>query len=257
MKLKMILLYTIIGVLIGELVLYPLFIIAGHAMFEQHVDHGHTFYELIASDIWIAFSSNMLPWSIVFAVIGALLANHIGYILHIYRKVRHLSSRDELTSMLNRHHFEEELDRTWKQAIRDAKPLSLILCDIDNFKSYNALYGHQKGDRSLQIIANGLKETLQRPLDTIARYSGEVFVIILPDTRLDGASYVAQQLRDKVEALNIVHESSEVANVVTMSFGVATVLPNDNLNPGTLILAAHKALTQAKDEGRNRIIVDG
>jgi|GEM_PF-6822686 len=256
MKLKMILLYTMIGVLIGELILYPLFIIAGHAMFEQHVDHGHTFFELIRSDIWIAFSLHMLPWSIVFAVIGALLANHIGYLMHMYKKVRHLSSRDELTSMPNRRHFQEEFERTWKQAIREAKPLSLILCDIDNFKAYNTLYGQAKGDSCLQMIAGALKETLKRPLDTVARYGGEEFVIILPDTSLNGASYLAEKLRGSVEALNIVHERSSVSKVVTMSLGVATVVPNDDMSPDTLILAANQALSVAKDEGKNRVKID-
>jgi len=255
MKFKMIVLYTIIGILFGELILHPLFMIVGHAMLELHIGHEHTLPEMIISDFLNSFSLEMLPWSIAFMIVGALLVNNIGYIITMYCKVRDISKRDGLTGIANRHHYQEEIDRIWKQGIRASKPISLIMCDIDDFKAYNDTYGHQKGDKCLQLVARTLNETLKRPLDMLARYGGEEFVVILPDTTLDGASHIAELMRDRIESLKIIHDRSEVAKVVTISLGVATITPNQNSSSDKLVLAADKALYRAKQEGKNRVEV--
>ncbi len=255
MKVRMVVVYTILGALFGELILHPLFIIVGHIMLESNIGHDHTLSELIVSDLWDSFSLETLPWSMAFAIIGALLVNHIGYMMNMYYKVRDLSNLDGLTGIANRRYFQEEFDRIWKQSMRVSKPISLIMCDIDDFKIYNDTYGHQKGDTCLQLVARTLNETLKRPLDMVARYGGEEFVIMLPDTTLKGASLIAEDIRAKVESLKIIHDKSKVAKVVTLSFGVATITPNHNSNYDILISEADKALYKAKKEGKNRVEV--
>ena len=254
MKFKWITLYTIIGILFGELILHPLFIIVGHTMLETHIGHDHTISELIYSDILNSFTLESLPWSIGFAIVGVLIVNHIAYILNMYYKVRELSHKDSLTSLSNRRHFEEGLDRMWKQSIRLSRPVSIIMSDIDNFKAYNDTYGHQKGDECLKLVAQTLNATLKRPLDMIARYGGEEFIVALPDTTLDGATHIAERMREKIESLKIIHEASKTADVVTISLGVASVMPTQNINYDLLISSADKALYKAKESGRNRVV---
>lgn len=255
MTFKQIVIYTIIGIFVGELILHPLFVTVGHAMLETDLAHDHTLSQQIISDIKNSFSLDALRWSIAFAIIGALIVNNIGYIMNMYCKVRDLSNIDGLTCISNRRHFEEVFDRTWKQAIRLSKPVSIIMCDIDNFKAYNDTYGHQEGDECLKMLARTLNETLQRPLDMIARYGGEEFIVVLPDTTLDGANHIAERMRERIESLKIIHEASKTADVVTISLGVSSVIPTQDSNHEALISAADRALYKAKESGRNRVIV--
>lgn len=164
-----------------------------------------------------------------------------------------LSAIDGLTGIANRRRFEEFLDLEWRRMLREAMPLSLILLDIDFFKAYNDTYGHLGGDDCLKQVAKALTGTLSRPRDLVARYGGEEFVVVLPGTHAKGAAFVAETLRTKVEALNIPHIHSPVNDRVTISLGVATVIPSRNSSPEMLIAAADQALYQAKQEGRNRI----
>lgn len=254
MKFKLFALYTIIGILFGELILHPLFVIVGYAMLDSQIGHHYTLSELINLHLSHYFSLESLAWSIGFAIVGILIINHIGYILNMYYKVRELSYKDSLTSLSNRRHFEERLDRLWKQSIRLSKPVSIIMADIDNFKAYNDTYGHQKGDECLRLVAHTLNATLKRPLDMIARYGGEEFIVALPDTTLNGATHIAECMREKIESLKIMHEASKTNDVVTISLGVASVMPAQNSNYTSLILAADKALYNAKESGRNRVI---
>ena len=162
-----------------------------------------------------------------------------------------LSYLDGLTGIANRRRFDEYLMQEWERARYNDRPLSLILCDIDSFKAYNDTYGHLKGDECLKQVANALKKAVRRTKDLIARYGGEEFVMILPETGVDGAAFVAETLRSAVEALGIDQVNSQVSDSVTISVGVSTVFPHLNISPEELILAADKALYQAKQEGRN------
>lgn len=254
MTFKQIILYTILGLFFGELVLHPLFVIVGHTMLEAHLGHDHSLLELIYSDYLYSFSSEALPWSIAFGIIGALLVNHIGHIMHIYYKVRDLSNRDGLTGIPNRRYFDDTLERIWKQAIRLSKPVSIIMCDIDDFKAYNDTYGHQKGDECLKLVAQKLSKTLKRPLDMVSRYGGEEFIVLLPDTSLKGATHIAESLREQIESLKIMHETSTATDVVTISLGVASTIPTHKSSYEVLILAADNALYKAKESGRNRVV---
>lgn len=170
-------------------------------------------------------------------------------------KLNILSSQDGLTGISNRRHFDESLLDEWARGLRSAKPLSLILVDIDCFKAYNDTYGHQAGDECLKTVAQTLQGILKRPGDKVCRYGGEEFAAILPETPSKGALFIAEKMRAKIEALNIKHEKSKARPIVTISIGVATLLPTQSYNPPELIALADKALYKAKNEGRNRVVM--
>lgn len=165
-----------------------------------------------------------------------------------------LSALDTLTGIANRRRFDDVLRQEWKRAARDKASLSLLFCDIDHFKRFNDTYGHQAGDDCLVRVAQALEDTLNRPADLAARFGGEEFVGLLVDTDADGARLLAERVRARIEALDIEHSSSDVADVLTVSLGLATAVPTTGMRPEDLVEAADKALYAAKQEGRNRIV---
>lgn len=193
------------------------------------------------------------------------LATQVGIAIRqseLYRKVQaanqelhHLAASDGLTQLANRRHFDHSLQQTWRQMARDQAPVSLILCDIDFFKNYNDTYGHQAGDACLQRVAQALRQTVNRPTDLVARYGGEEFAVILPNTAAEGAIRVAERIGAAIKALEIAHADSQVEKIVTLSLGVATTLPSTKVDPATLIAAADQGLYQAKDQGRDRVVL--
>jgi diguanylate cyclase (GGDEF)-like protein len=169
--------------------------------------------------------------------------------------LQRLANEDGLTGLANRRRFDQYLNSQWLELAQQRSPISLILCDIDFFKLYNDKYGHPAGDGCLQKVANVLKETAQKYQDLVARYGGEEFAVILPHTHASGAVHVAAAMQAGVRELEIVHSRSAVSQFVTLSLGIATIVPNFETSPLALIEAADKALYQAKAEGRNRIII--
>lgn len=169
--------------------------------------------------------------------------------------LQRLSVLDGLTGIANRRHFDEMLDQEWKRASREKSQLSLVLLDIDFFKKYNDNYGHQGGDDCLRQVASALHNAMHRPGDFIARYGGEEFVAILPDTDSSGAATIAESMRASVEALNIAHAFSLATDHVTISLGVATIIPDSAQNPKELVETADGALYKAKEQGRNRYVI--
>ena len=170
--------------------------------------------------------------------------------------LKNYSYLDGLTCISNRRHFDESLSNNWRWALRNNKPLSLIMFDIDYFKAYNDTYGHLSGDKCLKKVAETIKSTVNRPMDLLARYGGEEFAVILPDTDPKGASIVAEALRASIESLKIPHANSKISEFVTISVGVATMIPTPSTKVEILIELADNALYQAKKEGRNRIEID-
>lgn len=167
------------------------------------------------------------------------------------QELERLAARDSLTQIANRHCFDRVLEKEWTRLMRSQDQLSLILCDIDSFKLYNDTYGHQAGDHCLHQVAQAIKAGVKRPADLVARYGGEEFAVILPATPLEGALRVAEEIRVRVRALGISHAES-VYGCVTLSLGVATVIPNTSLSIPILIGAADEALYRAKATGRDR-----
>lgn len=167
--------------------------------------------------------------------------------------LRALTRMDSLTGIANRRYFDETLAVEWRRCAREMKPLSLIMIDIDFFKRYNDFYGHQAGDACLRQVANCISAGFTRSHDMAARYGGEEFVCVLPDTPLEGAEIKANLLLATVIALNIAHEKSDIkGGVVSISLGVATIVPSPGIDPAELILNADRMLYQAKEAGRAR-----
>lgn len=167
--------------------------------------------------------------------------------------LEHLAANDGLTGVANRRTFDDRLVSEWQRERRDRLPLSLVMIDVDHFKRYNDTYGHPAGDECLRRVAGALDDVVFRPGDLLARYGGEEFAIILPTTDLAGATIVAERAREAVGNLAIAHEAGE-AGVVTLSMGVASVVPTPEVGADDLIVAADGALYRAKREGRNRIV---
>lgn len=170
------------------------------------------------------------------------------------QKLHRLATLDGLTLVANRHRFDEYCQQQWPLLIKQQQPLSLILLDVDYFKQYNDCYGHQVGDDCLKRIARCIKDTIKRPTDLIARYGGEEFVVMLPHTTLKGATRLAKSILEAIARLNIPHAQSPISDRITVSLGVACLMPQVDIAIATLI-TADKALYQAKGEGRNRYCI--
>lgn len=170
------------------------------------------------------------------------------------QKLKIASIMDGLTQIPNRRHFDETLKKEWQRHLRKQELLTVIICDIDFFKPYNDTYGHQTGDDCLKEVARTIQTSVFRPGDVVARYGGEEFVLILPDTNLKGAKEVAERARTAVEALKIPHQGSKISSHVTLSLGAATVIPDQNGSPHSLVELADQALYEAKKGGRNQSI---
>lgn len=168
------------------------------------------------------------------------------------KELQRLSTTDGLTGIANRRSFDESLAREWRRCSRLKKPLSVILFDVDFFKKYNDKHGHQAGDECLKLVAKEVARTAPRPGDLAARYGGEEFVLILAETDQEGACWVAELVRQNLSALNIPHSDSSHQHV-TISCGVTSVVPSDELSVEKLVKSADIALYIAKEHGRNRV----
>lgn len=167
--------------------------------------------------------------------------------------LKRLSLLDGLTGVANRRNLDDFLDRQWKRAAREGTSVSLIMGDIDFFKRYNDALGHQAGDACLIRVAATMQGALKRPLDLLARFGGEEFAVVLPDTEKKGAMKVARDIQSRLLSLGLPHPDSAASPLVTMSLGVASAAPSPGMPAEELIAAADKALYQAKAGGRNRI----
>ncbi|MGK7943730.1 MAG: diguanylate cyclase [Microcystaceae cyanobacterium] len=166
-------------------------------------------------------------------------------------QLQELSCRDSLTQIANRHLFDEYLAKEWQRLMRSQDPLSLILCDVDHFKLFNDTYGHPAGDSCLRDVAQVMNNCVFRAADLVARYGGEEFAVILPQTEAEGAMCVAEAIRKRVMELRIPHAHSAY-QYVTLSLGIATLVPISAVSPQALIVAADEALYKAKATGRNQ-----
>ncbi|HSD27109.1 MAG TPA: diguanylate cyclase [Vicinamibacteria bacterium] len=173
---------------------------------------------------------------------------------HRNRDLERISALDTLTQIANRRRFDSVLRQEWRRSARDEAPLSLVFCDIDYFKRFNDTYGHQAGDECLVRVAQAMEETLNRPADLVARYGGEEFIALLVDTGIEGARMLAERMRARVEALRVEHRASEAGSCLTVSLGVASVVPKPAVRPEDLVDLADRALYAAKESGRNRVV---
>ncbi|QEA13122.1 sensor domain-containing diguanylate cyclase [Comamonas flocculans] len=167
--------------------------------------------------------------------------------------LREMAYIDALTGVANRRQLDLTLKAEWGRCRRSGQPLALLMIDIDLFKAFNDLYGHQEGDECLAAVAGALRAGLSRAHDLVGRYGGEEFLCVLPMCDLDGGLRKAETLRQAVQDLAVVHEGSNVAGVVTVSVGVAAQLPDELGDAQQLVAQADRALYLAKQQGRNRV----
>lgn len=178
-------------------------------------------------------------------------------LINLQHELERLSFKDGLTGVGNRRCFDAVMKTEWSSAQRSRQPLSLVMLDIDYFKQYNDHYGHIQGDSCLKRVGTVLDSTATRPRDFLARYGGEEFVLVLPETDAESALEVAERCRELIVQEQIPHEKSRVAQMLTVSLGVGTMIPTPGDEPLSFIDAVDRAMYQAKLRGRNRIAVDG
>lgn len=167
--------------------------------------------------------------------------------------LRTLSERDALTGLGNRRLFDTRFQIEWSRALRTTQPLAVLIIDIDTFKQYNDYYGHQQGDQCLIHVALLLRSALRRSTDSVYRYGGEEFVCLIPGLGLPEAAQVGEHLRQRVEQVRIAHHCSPCSDWVTISVGVASMVPQPSIDRRVLVEQADHALYQSKLNGRNRV----
>ncbi|WP_148861054.1 diguanylate cyclase [Marinobacter fonticola] len=171
------------------------------------------------------------------------------------RDLEKLSTTDQLTGLANRRSLDRFLDQTSQNGLAGSQMLSVLMCDVDCFKLYNDVYGHQAGDECLRRIAATLTDVVRRPTDLIVRYGGEEFAVVLPGTSESDALVIAERIRAAVDGLRMPHETSTVDDHVTLSIGLSTLGPENTRRARQLFSQADEALYKAKSQGRNRVVI--
>jgi diguanylate cyclase (GGDEF)-like protein len=190
-------------------------------------------------------------------MIVKLRVQHQIRIVNQLRTIEHLSMMDQLTGIPNRRNFDNRLRAEWGRAIRENSPLSLLMMDVDRFKNYNDTYGHRQGDKALCLVANVLTQTIKRTSDFIARWGGEEFTVLLPNTDFDGGVAIAEQIRADIEAVELFCDDGTLTKI-TVSIGVYAHNPTTpSCSIDEFFLKADEALYNAKNTGRNRVCLYG
>jgi len=210
---------------------------------------------------------NFQPSEILFATSMLVVVNAIGGLscYQLEHAVRHsfleskvlaqLAERDGLTGLFNRRSYDKHIERIWRQSRREQVEIMVMLIDIDHFKPFNDYYGHQAGDDALRTVANVISMNAQRPLDYAARFGGEEFALILYGPGEKYGQEIPRKLREEVRNCKIYHETSPTDQYLTVSIGVAIVKADAKRSMAGAIQMADEALYQAKEEGRNRVVI--
>ena len=194
-------------------------------------------------------------WLPTIAPLIALAGANLAVTGFYYQQQKQIAFTDGLTKIANRRFFDRFIEQQWSRCQRENQDLAVILCDVDFFKIYNDTYGHQEGDSCLQKVALAFSQSV-RKRDLAARYGGEEFVVVLPNSNTETAKIVASRIRSKLKQMQIPHSGSKVSQYVSISMGIASLLHNRAISPQELIEAADRALYLAKEQGRDRAVVN-
>jgi diguanylate cyclase (GGDEF)-like protein/PAS domain S-box-containing protein len=205
------------------------------------------------SIVWGALTASSIRGEEGARICGVIMVEDITARKEAEERIRHQAQYDALTELPNRRHFDEVLEVEWGRGMRAGSALSVLMIDIDEFKSYNDFYGHAAGDDCLVSVAGAMFGVLQRPADHIARYGGEEFVVLLPESGLEAARHIAEQIRARVESLALAHAASSSGEHVTVSIGCASTVPATASTARALLRDADENLYLAKKSGRNRV----
>lgn len=175
-------------------------------------------------------------------------------LLALQKQLEEYSYKDGLTEVANRRMFDVVLEQEWLEAKRNQHPLSLVMIDIDFFKQYNDLYGHLQGDEVLKQVAHTLNHAGMRTKDFFARFGGEEFALILPETSEASAIKVAERCRNLIFKAQIPHAASKISQILTISIGVSSIVPLSDHEPKAFVEFVDSLLYEAKNAGRNRTI---
>jgi diguanylate cyclase (GGDEF)-like protein len=185
-------------------------------------------------------------------IVIARIKTHLQ-IVHQIRLIERLGLVDPLTDIPNRRCFDDRMSIEWRRSVRDKKPIAFMMMDVDKFKTYNDTWGHPQGDVLLKTISRIFSSVARRPGDLSARLGGEEFGVLLPDTELEAALKVAEEIRSRVENSRIPIADGKTETRTSISIGVVSVVPNKDMLVADFISAADKYLYAAKENGRNRI----
>lgn len=220
-----------------------------------------TLVVFVAIEIAYQPDPQTMLYQIVFMFAASAIAAYGGYFLEhttrtsflVYALLNELAERDGLTGLYNRRTLDAHLERVWRQGLRDGRGLAIAMIDVDYFKRYNDRYGHGQGDAALKAVADVIAGMARRPLDLAARYGGEEFVVVWYHPAPGELAKMAEQLRGNVRALAIANQDSDAGDL-SVSVGVAFVLPVAGGSPAELMRTADSALFQAKQAGRNQVV---
>ena len=231
---------------------------------------------LTAAMILIAFAAaamavsldiaELIKGMVILSITSGIAAIVYRDMEHTYRKnfleaalIGELVARDGLSGLMNRRAFDEHLLRVWQQALRDQRSIAVLIIDIDHFKRHNDEWGHQAGDLALRRVAQVMQGFARRPLDLAARYGGEEFAVILYDMPVQLVHELAERLREAVQNLHTAPEAAGAQNgaALTVSVGLGLAVPSIGRTPQGLVQLADEALYEAKQAGRNRVVVKG
>jgi diguanylate cyclase (GGDEF)-like protein/PAS domain S-box-containing protein len=226
------------------------------------VENPQTQQHQVWGSLTLVRNNLLTPWLDWEVKLLCVIADQLAIAIHqseLYQELRaanleleQKASLDGLTEIANRRRFDEYLNSEWQQHLWQEKPLSLILLDVDYFKSYNDTYGHLAGDDCLRQVARVIQHLLEKSKNLVARYGGEEFAVILPDTNIEGARAVAHRIQYAIKQLYIVHEKSTVSDFISVSLGISSIIPTPDFSPQILINRADTALYCAKQQGRDR-----
>jgi len=222
----------------------------------RHANHSWVWVEGRARKL-IASHADATPCYVV-VLRDATERKHTEQLLRAaLERLERMANTDALTGLANRRQFDEFMQCEWRRCARRQLPLSVLIIDADNFKPFNDRYGHLSGDECLKAIASQISAAARRPGDLAARYGGDEFVLLMPETSAEGARHVANRLFTLVQKLETIHEGNRPSGKISVSIGLATCFPHAQGDPSSstaaLLSAADRSLYQAKRDGRNRV----